>query len=332
MEKFEPTLDPRCGLYSGYKAHRAKNEHLCQPCRQAMRDYRKKIYDKDTNAKYAKKYKAKFVQEKEAKRAEKNALKAQKAAEAKAAKEARIKDRKARGTKRNREEAARKLAFQEKLKATEARRQKEHAEIEARKLEQNERREAKQAAKEQVRLSLDTARAQKKLEVEQALQVKRAEKQAIATKLSNQHGTTVGDYDRCRKNNKTACDLCRAAASKYVREKYHSDPKYKEAEKRWKKTNRNKLGFKSRDRAKKYGVPSQYYTRKHLFDRDGYDCYLCNIPVDLTAPYIQGQPGWEAYPHIDHVTPLAKGGHDTLDNVKIAHAGCNIRKGVSLIK
>jgi len=331
MEKLEPTLDPRCGLYSGYKAHRKRNEQLCTPCREAMRNYRKKIYDKDTNAKYAKKYKAKFVQEKEAKRAEKAALKAQKAVEAKAAKEARIKDRKARGTKRNREEAARKLAFQEKLKATEARRQKERAEIEARKLEKIERRKAKHAAKEQARLSLDTARAQKKLEVEQALQAKRAEKQAIAAKLANQHGTTIGDYERCRKNNKTACDLCRAAAAKYVREKSKSDPKYKEAEKRWRKANPDKA-YNDKHRAKKYGVPYEYYSREQIFKRDGYDCYLCNTPTDPTAAHIQGQSGWELYPHLEHVIPISKGGPDTKDNIRIAHAGCNIRKGVSLIK
>jgi 5-methylcytosine-specific restriction endonuclease McrA len=76
-------------------------------------------------------------------------------------------------------------------------------------------------------------------------------------------------------------------------------------------------------------VPSQYYTRQQLFDRDGYDCYLCNLPVELTANHIVGQPGWELYPHIDHVIPLALGGHDTLDNVKITHAKCNMVKGAT---
>lgn len=57
MEKLEPTLDPRCGLYSGYKAHRKRNEQLCTPCREAMQTYRRENYKPDVNRKHAKKYK-----------------------------------------------------------------------------------------------------------------------------------------------------------------------------------------------------------------------------------------------------------------------------------
>jgi len=150
------------------------------------------------------------------------------------------------------------------------------------------------------------------------------------TLLANQHGTGPGDYDRCRKNNGVACAPCKAAAAKYAREKFHSDPKYKEAEKRWRQANPHKTYRDHKDRALKHGGKHQYYTRQHIFDRDGYDCYLCQTPVDLTAPHIQGQPGWETYPHIEHVIPLSKGGDDTLENVKIAHAKCNVDKGTKI--
>jgi len=150
-------------------------------------------------------------------------------------------------------------------------------------------------------------------------------------RLANQHGVVIGDYTRCKKSNKVACDPCKAIAAQYVREKWASDPKYREAEKAYFKNNPHKRPPKSRDRARKMGAKRSYYTRQQIFDRDGYDCYLCNTPIDLTAPHVQGQPGWETYPHIEHVIPLALGGDDTLENVKIAHAKCNIDKGIAIL-
>lgn len=57
MQKLESTWDKRCGTYAGYKAHRVRNENLCQPCREAMRTYRRENYNPDVNRKHAKKYK-----------------------------------------------------------------------------------------------------------------------------------------------------------------------------------------------------------------------------------------------------------------------------------
>jgi 5-methylcytosine-specific restriction endonuclease McrA len=189
------------------------------------------------------------------------------------------------------------------------------------------------------------AAAIKKAERKEALERKRLIKkliklmQARATYLrkeeerarQDRHGVTTGDYDRCRRNNNgVACDLCRAAAAKYVREKFHSDPKYKEAEKRWKKANPDKA-YRNKNKRRLKGGKHKSYTRHQIIKRDGHICYLCNRPVDLNANPVQGQPGWELYPHIEHVIPLAKGGDDTLDNVKLAHAICNINKGTKLL-
>jgi 5-methylcytosine-specific restriction endonuclease McrA len=149
--------------------------------------------------------------------------------------------------------------------------------------------------------------------------------------LRNQHGIAVGDYDRCKRLNGTACEPCRAIVAKYVSDKWATDPKYKSKEKEWRKNNPHKRKANNKDRARRRGTKMGYYTRQQIFDRDGYNCYLCNIPVDLTATHIQGQPGWETYPHVEHVVPLALGGEDTLQNVKIAHAKCNMDKGVSLL-
>lgn len=149
-------------------------------------------------------------------------------------------------------------------------------------------------------------------------------------RLSAQHGTVIGDYGRCRRNNGVACAPCKAVAAEYVRVKWASDPKYKAKEKEYYKKNPHKRGISSNKNRVK-GGKHRSYTRSQVIERDGLNCYLCNIPVDFTAPHSQGQPGWETYPHLDHVVPLALGGDDTLENVKLAHAKCNIDKGVRLL-
>jgi 5-methylcytosine-specific restriction endonuclease McrA len=194
----------------------------------------------------------------------------------------------------------------------------------------NERRKAQAAAKRAVR---DQTRARrllllrlKKLLKQRQVQLRQLER----LRLASQHGTDINDYYRCKKNNTTACKPCLKAAAAYRRAQVARDPaKFKQQDKAYYKKYPHKKVHNNRERARKKGVPSQYYTRQQIFDRDGYDCYLCNLPVELTANHIQGQPGWELYPHVEHVIPLALGGHDTLTNVKIAHAICNIRKGTT---
>jgi 5-methylcytosine-specific restriction endonuclease McrA len=194
----------------------------------------------------------------------------------------------------------------------------------------NERRKAQAAAKRAVR---QEARARRLLLIRLKKLLKQRKSfllQQERIRLSAQHGTGIADYYRCKKANTSACEPCLAAAAAYRRAQVAKDPaKFKQQDKDYYKKYPHKRLTNNRERARKKGVPSQYYTRQQIFNRDGYDCYLCNLPVELTANHIQGQPGWELYPHIEHVIPLALGGHDTLANVKIAHAVCNIRKGVS---
>jgi hypothetical protein len=324
----------KCGTYAGYKKHRKDKSFICQPCRLAMNAYRRE-YNKrkpEKERQWKRNQREKQRPAKEAERAIKKAAReiaaAERAkklavarAERAAIKEARRIEREAELSKVKAERAKAKAKvsaekFQDALRAIRYQRK-----LIASQLAKHERQEALKAQKDQARLKREVAVA--------AEHLKRQQREQKRLELASQHGTTIGDYDRCRKNNTTACDLCRAYAAKYARDKFHSDPKYKLKEKEWRRNNPHKTVCSNRDRARKKGVPSQYYTRQHLFDRDGYDCYLCNLPVELTANHIQGQPGWELYPHIEHVIPLALGGHDTLDNVKIAHAVCNIRKGTT---
>jgi 5-methylcytosine-specific restriction endonuclease McrA len=51
-------------------------------------------------------------------------------------------------------------------------------------------------------------------------------------------------------------------------------------------------------------------------------CHICGNPIDYALPHTD--------PHsfvIDHVIPLAKGGHDSIENVRAAHRQCNRAKG-----
>jgi 5-methylcytosine-specific restriction endonuclease McrA len=57
-------------------------------------------------------------------------------------------------------------------------------------------------------------------------------------------------------------------------------------------------------------------TRTHVWERDMGMCHICKQATDRND--------W----HLDHITPLARGGTHTWDNVAVSHASCNLAKGV----
>lgn len=60
-----------------------------------------------------------------------------------------------------------------------------------------------------------------------------------------------------------------------------------------------------------------------LAERDGARCGICGDPVDLSfSPGISKSNK----PSIDHVIPRSRGGSDDLDNLALAHMGCNSRR------
>lgn len=336
-----------CGTHQKAKWHRMHNQEICQPCRDAQNEYRRQLWARkpEQYRNQAKRYKQRYPekikqahkkynlpadvkQERKAQRMQATALKkeAEKLLKQQARANALEERRLAREAKKNDPAIiAQKIANQE--RSWELGRQRiialnaiAHEKAEIKRAEQR-------AVKEEQKRIREEAHERKRLNKKLVKLIKKR----INQELNDRHGVYIGDYQRCRKFNGKACDKCKATASKYVREKYHSDPKYKEAEKRWRKANPGKA-YANKNRAKKYGVPSEYYTRQHIFNRDGYDCYLCSTPTDPTAPHIQGQPGWEMYPHIEHVIPISKGGPDTKANVRVAHAKCNIDKGVELLQ
>ncbi len=61
------------------------------------------------------------------------------------------------------------------------------------------------------------------------------------------------------------------------------------------------------------------WNKKALIRRDGTNCAICGEPM-MTMDDIT----------IDHLVPLSRGGLDVLDNLRLAHAKCNEKRGNSL--
>jgi 5-methylcytosine-specific restriction endonuclease McrA len=76
-----------------------------------------------------------------------------------------------------------------------------------------------------------------------------------------------------------------------------------------------------RARARRYGVPYESVSRKVVYDRDEWTCYLCGVVVVRSSTYRDDQAS------IDHVLPLSKGGPHTYSNVKTCCMLCNSTKG-----
>lgn len=64
-----------------------------------------------------------------------------------------------------------------------------------------------------------------------------------------------------------------------------------------------------------------------LYERDKGICWLCGGQCDYSA-----DTNDNSYPSIDHIIPIAKGGLDKWNNIKLAHRGCNSVKGAKFVE
>lgn len=61
--------------------------------------------------------------------------------------------------------------------------------------------------------------------------------------------------------------------------------------------------------------PISGYVRSKVLERDGLVCQICFTDVDPSDV------------HLDHIIAYSKGGPDTIDNLRVTHSLCNIKRG-----
>ena len=72
-------------------------------------------------------------------------------------------------------------------------------------------------------------------------------------------------------------------------------------------------------------------TIQRLYERDKGVCHLCQGVCDWNDYEIKDDAfiAGNDYPSIDHIIPVSQNGVHSWDNVKLAHRGCNSRRGIS---
>lgn len=61
--------------------------------------------------------------------------------------------------------------------------------------------------------------------------------------------------------------------------------------------------------------PIPRYVREEVMRRDGLVCQICATEVEPNDV------------HLDHIKPYSRGGRHTIDNLRVTHSACNIRRG-----
>lgn len=96
------------------------------------------------------------------------------------------------------------------------------------------------------------------------------------------------------------------------------------------KAARGKMRISKDKRLRLNGKVDYSITLHKVISKDSNICYICGRPcnehdmiINEDGYYIAGN----SYPSIDHVIPIAQGGTHSWDNVRLAHRGCNSKKG-----
>jgi 5-methylcytosine-specific restriction endonuclease McrA len=141
--------------------------------------------------------------------------------------------------------------------------------------------------------------------------------------------SNCGTYAGYRKhhNHKTKpCLECLAASSAYNRLRYQKNNRaHVTANYRRRNLDKVRARERSKNRSRRSKITNNY-NELQVIALHGGNCYLCGLGIDFMAPRKCGVEGWEQGLHIDHLVPLAKGGSDTLENVRPTHGLCNLRK------
>jgi len=140
--------------------------------------------------------------------------------------------------------------------------------------------------------------------------------------------TNCGTYAGYRKhhNQKTKpCLECLIANREYSKIRYKKNGALRQANSRARNLDKVRERERQKNRRRR-AKESKLYNELQVIATYGGNCYICGLAIDFMSPRKAGLPGWENGLHIDHLLPLAKGGSDTLENVRPAHGVCNLQK------
>ena len=118
-------------------------------------------------------------------------------------------------------------------------------------------------------------------------------------------------------------DLLRSRREQTARWRASNPDRLRETERRWREDNADAVREKNqRRRARLLDAYVAPVDLELIWERDEGLCGICLDPIDLSLEW----------PHrrsltLDHVVALADGGTHEPDNVQLAHAACNSRKG-----
>lgn len=112
---------------------------------------------------------------------------------------------------------------------------------------------------------------------------------------------------------------CRSYRSKDVQ-------RHRDRASKWSRENPHKIREKShRYRARKVAATFEAFSDVEIFDRDGWKCYICDVPV--RSDVVRHAHNRAV---LEHVVALSKGGSHTRANVRCACFPCNTIKGANL--
>lgn len=125
-------------------------------------------------------------------------------------------------------------------------------------------------------------------------------------------------YRKIPKYEQRSAKICPVCGSFFLGRKFCSNKCAAESEK-------HRQNMKKRRRTKKAKTAeSSSISLPKLYERDKGICWICGEMCDYEA-----DSNSNYYPSIDHVIPIARGGLDKWDNIKLAHRLCNSQRGNS---
>lgn len=128
--------------------------------------------------------------------------------------------------------------------------------------------------------------------------------------------------ERKKANDAAWCEKNREYKNGMDRLRWHADPeRSKRVHATWYRRNKHKAKEAwHRRRARKLGATVGKVSLKAILAEHGMVCHICGGDIPDRSSL-----------HFDHVIPLSKGGRHAADNIRPAHAFCNLSKGDKIL-